>query len=121
MRTPKLKQYIGQIIRGARLSSGMSQMQLAEKLGISYQQVQKYEKGTSELTLTRLYQMAEALEIPVGAFLQGENLAVSEQPAFYGKLSGEEDTLLRLFRNIRGGKMRKTAIAVVKAIAEQRN
>ncbi|MDA8238823.1 MAG: helix-turn-helix transcriptional regulator [Nitrospiraceae bacterium] len=121
MRTPKLKQYTGQIIRDARLSSGMSQMQLAEKLGISYQQVQKYEKGTSELTLTRLYQMAEALEIPVGAFLQGENLAVSEQPAFYGKLSGEEDTLLRLFRNIRGGKMRKTAIAVVKAIAEQRN
>ncbi len=121
MRAPKLKQYTGQVIKAARLSSGMSQMQLAEKLGISYQQVQKYEKGTSELTLTRLHQMAEALEVPVGAFLQGENLVVSEQPAFYGKLSGEEDTLLRLFRNIRGGKMRKTALAVVKAIAEQRS
>ncbi len=121
MKTPKLKQYIGQIIRDARLSSGMSQMQLAEKIGISYQQVQKYERGASELTLTRLHQMAEALQIPVGSFLHGDNLVVSEVRTVYGKLSGDEETLLRLFRKIKGEKGKKIALSIIRAIAEQGN
>ncbi|MDA8079241.1 MAG: helix-turn-helix transcriptional regulator [Nitrospiraceae bacterium] len=119
MRTQKLKQYIGRIIRDARRSSGMSQMRLAEKIGISYQQVQKYEGGTSELTLTRLHQMAEALQIPVSSFLHSDNLIVSDVRAVYGKLSDDEETLLRLFRKIKGDKSKKIALSVIRAIAEQ--
>jgi transcriptional regulator with XRE-family HTH domain len=99
----------------------MSQMQLAEKIGISYQQVQKYERGTSELTLTRLHQMAEALQIPVSSFLHGDNLVVSEVRTVYGKLSGDEETLLRLFRKIKGEKAKKIALSIIRAIAEQGN
>ncbi len=45
---------VGELIRRMRKSAHMSQMQLAEKIGISYQQVQKYEKGVNQLSLSRL-------------------------------------------------------------------
>ncbi len=117
---PIVKYRIGQIIRDARLASNLSQMQLAEKLGISYQQIQKYEKGMTELTLTRLYQIAEALEIPINTFIQEKNLIVSEPPSFYGRLSSEEEILLRLYRKIRSAKTKKTIITVIKALSEQK-
>jgi len=110
---------IGQIIREARRASGLSQMQLAEKVGLSYQQIQKYEKGKSEITVKRLYQIAEALEIPVDKFLHGKNLIISESPSFYGKLSPEEETLISLYRKIKSAKIKNMIIAAVKAISEQ--
>ncbi|MDA8091130.1 MAG: helix-turn-helix transcriptional regulator [Nitrospiraceae bacterium] len=51
---PKSEKAIGALVKQVRKSSGLSQMQLAEKVGISYQQVQKYEKGVNKLTLSRL-------------------------------------------------------------------
>ena len=54
LRMPKSEKAIGALVKQVRKSSGLSQMQLAEKVGISYQQVQKYEKGVNKLTLSRL-------------------------------------------------------------------
>lgn len=113
------KSHIGQIIREVRRASGLSQMQLAEIVGLSYQQIQKYEKGRSEITIRRLYQIAEALEIPVNSFLQEKNLIISESPSFYGKLSDQENTLLSLYRKIRSTKIKNMIIIAVKAISEQ--
>ncbi|MEW6108327.1 MAG: helix-turn-helix transcriptional regulator [Nitrospirota bacterium] len=117
---PKEKSHIGHIIRNARRASGLSQMQLAEKVGLSYQQIQKYEKGASEITVKRLYQIAEALEIPVNTFLQEKNLAISESSSFYGSLSDEEETLLRLYREIKSSKIKNMILTAVKAISEQK-
>lgn len=112
------KYHIGKIIREARRSSRMSQMQLAEKVGVSYQQIQKYEKGASELSLPRLSQIAEALDIPLETFFSEKDL-VAERPALYGKLSSEESVLLTLFRKIRSGKTKKLLIAAIRAVAEE--
>lgn len=117
----KRKNHIGQIIREARLGSGLSQMQLAEKVGLSYQQIQKYEKGASEINITRLYQIAEALGMSVNAFLEEKNLSASEPSSLYGKLSEEEERLLGLYRKIKNGKIKKMIIAAVRAISEQEN
>ena len=59
---------IGEIIKGFRKAAGMSQMKLAAKLGISYQQIQKYEKGASQLNMPRITQMSKALGVPLKAF-----------------------------------------------------
>jgi transcriptional regulator with XRE-family HTH domain len=118
---PKKELHIGQIIRNARIGAGLSQMQLAEKVGLSYQQIQKYEKGASEINISRLYQIAEALGLPVNLFLEEKNLVVSEAPSFYGKLSEEEMDILRFYRKIKSVKLKKMIIVVIKAIAEQSN
>jgi transcriptional regulator with XRE-family HTH domain len=58
---------VGESIRAHRLISGMSQTDLARKLGVSFQQVQKYEKGANRVGAGRLPQIAEIFNIPIGA------------------------------------------------------
>jgi transcriptional regulator with XRE-family HTH domain len=58
---------VGESIRAHRLMAGMSQDALARKLGVSFQQVQKYEKGTNRVGAGRLPQIAEIFDIPIGA------------------------------------------------------
>jgi len=64
------KKSIGSMVREIRKSRNMSQMLLAEKLEISYQQVQKYEKGLNAFTTDRLNQLALALDVPLTAFME---------------------------------------------------
>ena len=61
--------YIGQRIREARLACGQSQDVLAKALGVSFQQIQKYEKGTNRVSLVRCEQIAKVLDKPVSFFL----------------------------------------------------
>jgi transcriptional regulator with XRE-family HTH domain len=58
---------LGESIRARRLIAGMSQSDLAGRLGVSFQQVQKYEKGTNRVGAGRLPQIAEIFDIPIGA------------------------------------------------------
>ena len=64
----KIYASIGGAIKVRRKQLSMSQMILAEKIGISYQQIQKYEYGTARISVSRLVQLAEALEMPVESF-----------------------------------------------------
>ncbi|KJV69425.1 helix-turn-helix family protein [Candidatus Neoehrlichia lotoris str. RAC413] len=58
-------QYVGREIKKQRIIKGMSQNQLASKLGITFQQVQKYEKGTNRIVISRLYELTKVLGIGV--------------------------------------------------------
>jgi transcriptional regulator with XRE-family HTH domain len=62
---------VGRRIRMRRLLVGLSQEQLAAALGITFQQVQKYEKGTNRVSASRLHQIAGALGIPARFFFEG--------------------------------------------------
>ncbi len=67
-------------IRGRRLQVGMTQQQLARIIGVAFQQVHKYEHGLSRVSADRLYQIATALDTPVGYFFSAENdLAPAEE------------------------------------------
>ena len=61
---------VGQSIRAHRLAAGMSQGDLAARIGVSFQQVQKYEKGTNRVGAGRLPQIAEIFGVPVGALFK---------------------------------------------------
>ena len=91
----------GQIVKEYRQAKGMSQMELAEIIGVSYQQVQKYEKGTNRISVERLKQIAKALDVPINEFFSPEKLVVSETQAAYGKMTEDEQLLLHLFREIK--------------------
>ena len=106
---------IGNLIRRLRKLSGMTQMSLAEKMGVTYQQVQKYEKGASELTIRRLRQVSEALSVPVSTFVPDE-ASVSEPEASY--LSEDEAQLLALFRKLKRKKLRQGFVDMLRDIVE---
>jgi transcriptional regulator with XRE-family HTH domain len=62
---------VGQSIRVHRLAKGLTQTDLAEKIGLTFQQVQKYEKGANRVGAGRLMQIAEALDVPLIALFEG--------------------------------------------------
>ena len=63
--------HVGQRVRDRRLSLSMSQDKLGNALGISFQQVQKYEVGTNRIAAGRLWDIARVLEVDVGYFFEG--------------------------------------------------
>jgi len=63
--------HVGRKVREARAAKGMTQDQLGKILGVSFQQVQKYEKGSNRIGSSRLWAMSQALETPVSYFFDG--------------------------------------------------
>ncbi|MFV3126092.1 helix-turn-helix domain-containing protein [Niveispirillum sp. KHB5.9] len=63
--------YVGQRMRLRRGLLGMSQEVLAERLGITFQQVQKYERGANRVSASRLWDLSRALDVPVSFFFDG--------------------------------------------------
>jgi transcriptional regulator with XRE-family HTH domain len=70
--------HVGKRIRHRRWLVGMTQQQLAEKVGIKFQQIQKYETGMNRVSASRLWDIAEALSVPVAYFFEGVNGAEAE-------------------------------------------
>jgi transcriptional regulator with XRE-family HTH domain len=78
--------HVGKRLRRRRRLLGLTQQQLAESIGIRFQQVQKYECGANRVTASRLYELAVALNVPVGYFFEGLQVAAPvpgapQQPA----------------------------------------
>jgi transcriptional regulator with XRE-family HTH domain len=63
--------HVGARLRDRRIMLGLSQQQLAQPLGLSYQQVHKYERGINRVTSGRLYDLAQVLGVDVGYFFEG--------------------------------------------------
>ena len=63
--------YVGSRVRMRRIMLGMSQEKLGEALGLTFQQVQKYEKGTNRIGASRLQQISGILQVPVSFFFEG--------------------------------------------------
>lgn len=104
---------IGQIIREARKARGMTQMKLSELVGVSYQQVQKYEKG-SDISVKRLKQIAKAVNMPIAQFVTAVEKVSEEREPYIKKLPEEEALLLELYRRIRSRKAKKAVIELLK-------
>ena len=71
--------YVGRRVRQRRLELGQSQTQLADALGTSYQQIQKYEGGTNRVSAGRLHDMARYLDTPLDYFFEGLKLPAARR------------------------------------------
>jgi len=69
--TNAVDRHIGRKLRERRLEMGMSQEKLADLLGVTFQQIQKYEKGLNRIAASRLYDMTKALDVSVTYFFDG--------------------------------------------------
>jgi transcriptional regulator with XRE-family HTH domain len=114
----EFKKNIGETLKKYRLAARMSQMALAERIGISYQQLQKYEKGINNISVYRLQQISEALRIPISSLLGDQKPEkIAEEISEYG-MSKEEKTLLELFRKIDNKDIRNGLLLEMKGIAK---
>ncbi len=80
---------VGRRVRERRTLEGMSQMAVAEKLGLSFQQQQKYEKGTNRISASRLYELAQLFDVPVAYFYE-EMEAGQDAPSHEKSLTRRE-------------------------------
>lgn len=108
-----------------RLLNGLTQKQLAEAIGTSFQQLQKYEKGTSRIGPARLQLAAQALDVPIAFFFEGSTgsteSAQGETPAaaFVHKMVAMPDgqQLARAFISINDSKVRRQITDLVESMA----
>jgi len=89
--------HVGARLRAARLEAGKSQTDVAEALGVTFQQVQKYEKGTNRISAGRLYELSRLFDVPVQSFLMAS--AVSRAGAANKHVAGFDP--LTHFRGLR--------------------
>ncbi|MDO8746095.1 MAG: helix-turn-helix transcriptional regulator [Thermodesulfovibrionales bacterium] len=113
----KTSRAIGEKIKGRRRELGISQESLAEILGVTYQQVQRYENGTNKLNVENIQTVADAINVPVSYFFEDERvLMVAEKSAPY--LPSDEVKLLRHFRKLKSSASKKTVIQVARLAAK---
>lgn len=84
--------YVGGRVRARRKMLGLSQTQLGDELGVTFQQVQKYERGTNRIGSSRLFRIATALDVPVAYFFEG---AETSLPGYSENEVMDEDTFQR--------------------------
>lgn len=114
----RIDREIGQRLRGARALRGLSQSEVAGKVGLSFQQIQKYEAGHSRVTAAKLSELARVFRLPV-AFFFGE--CSEEGPGMQptsDSLSQEAWTLAGEFERIGNPKTRQKVLDLVRTLAE---
>jgi transcriptional regulator with XRE-family HTH domain len=125
--TTAVDTHIGQKIRTRRILLGLSQTELADAAGISFQQIQKYEKGTNRVGAGRLQQFSDALGVPPSYFFEGVPTVGKKQSApqegelsegtivsFLGTREGA--ALVRAFMSIKQKPIRQNAIAFLETL-----
>lgn len=119
--------HVGARVRMRRMMLGMSQEKLGDALGLTFQQVQKYEKGANRIGASRLQQIAVTLQVPVSFFfegapnapgLQSNGLAEAPSPAYVSDFLATSDglALTKAFMRIKDAKLRRRIVDLVEQI-----
>jgi transcriptional regulator with XRE-family HTH domain len=119
--------YVGSRVRMRRIMLGMSQEKLGEALGLTFQQIQKYEKGTNRVGASRIQQISEILQVPVSFLFEGgpsgttnaESFREGTSPAYVSDFlaTSEGLALTRAFTRITDAKLRRSIVEMVEQIA----
>ena len=124
-----IDKHVGARVRMRRMMISMSQEKLGDKLGITFQQIQKYEKGTNRIGASRLQQIANVLGVPVGFFFEGApvpdgsigGFSESASPAYVSDFLATSDglALTKAFMKVADSKVRRRIVDLVEAIASE--
>lgn len=108
---------LGQRIRLRRVEIGMSQDALAKQLGLSFQQVQKYEKGTNRVGAARLESIAKGLGVPITYFYDNQSKSQSEVESLLFLDSNFSLRLLRAYTSIQNQRVQRGLVKLLEDIA----
>jgi transcriptional regulator with XRE-family HTH domain len=122
---------VGAKIRVLRVSRGLSQSDLADQIGVTFQQVQKYEKGTNRIGAGRLHQISRILQVPISFFFEGSPREPGARPGAQGETDGpplptyvsdflatsDGLALTKAFMQIKDANLRRRIVGLVQEIA----
>jgi transcriptional regulator with XRE-family HTH domain len=123
--------HVGSRVRMRRMMLGMSQEKLGDALGLTFQQVQKYEKGTNRIGASRLQQISHILQVPVSFFFEGapaahtlaktDAMGEAPSPAYVSDFLATSDglALTKAFMKIDDSKLRRRIVDLVEQIASR--
>lgn len=122
-------QYVAQQIRRRRDEMATSQQDLAQKLGLSFQQLQKFERGVNRISAARLYDLANHLGVPMSYFFEGlENIQSEATPAEQGTGSQsllslivttpKSEEVIRAFAGIKTEKRQQKVLDLIKLMEQ---
>lgn len=120
--------HVGSRIRLRRQLLRMSQEKLGDELGVTFQQVQKYERGANRVGASRLYRLSRVLEVPVQFFFEGLNdpapvgaMAENDQtPIVYDFIQSSDGvSLAESFSRIKDAKVRRRVLELVRTLASE--
>jgi transcriptional regulator with XRE-family HTH domain len=117
--TAAIDLYIGERVRLRRMQVGMSQDQLGKVLGVTFQQIQKYEKGANRISAGRLYRIAGALECSVMLFFEGLDLIDAPTSTPFSQFISTKDgvAMVEAMLKIRTQELRRTVIDIAQKLA----
>lgn len=121
--------HVGSRVRLRRMLIGMSQERLGEQMGLTFQQIQKYEKGVNRIGASRLLNLSQILDVPVqfffdGAPVDGAEISGTEngESFIYDFVNSREGLELnRAFVRIADPRVRRSVIDLVRSLAEKRS
>ena len=123
--------HVGSRVRMRRMMLSMSQEKLGDSLGLTFQQVQKYEKGTNRIGASRLQQISNTLQVPVSFFFEGapnnsnsqSSFGEASSPAYISDFLATSDglALTKAFMRIKTAKLRRRIVELVEQIAADDN
>ncbi len=122
-----IDQYVGARVRMRRIELKMSQVELGQTIGVSFQQVQKYEKGSNRISASRLEKIAAALQVPVSFFFdglpdEGEAMTTKPSPDFLELMTASEGlSLVKAFMRIKSSRMRRCIVELVEYMVNSNN
>jgi transcriptional regulator with XRE-family HTH domain len=122
-----IDKHVGSRVRMRRMMLGMSQEKLGDALGLTFQQVQKYEKGTNRIGASRLSQISQILQVPVAFFFEGapnlhaqpDGTKEAPSPAYVADFlaTSEGLALIKAFTRVKEPKLRRRIVDLVEQIA----
>ncbi len=124
-----IDKHVGSRVRMRRMMLSMSQEKLGDALGLTFQQVQKYEKGTNRIGASRLQQISNILQVPVSFFFEGAphiggerhsgGMNEAPSPAYVSDFLATSDglSLTKSFMRIKNSKLRRRIVDLVEQIA----
>jgi transcriptional regulator with XRE-family HTH domain len=120
-------QHVGSRVRVRRLMLSMSQQKLGDALGLTFQQVQKYEKGTNRIGASRLQHISNILQVPVSFFFEGgpDKIRIGDEApslAYVNDflLSSDGLAVIAAFQKIKKAKLRRYIVNLVEQIAGEK-
>jgi transcriptional regulator with XRE-family HTH domain len=116
--TTDVDRLVGIRITALRKARGMSQTALGNAVGVTFQQVQKYEKGQNRVGAGRLREIARLLEVPVSAFFEEDRPSDGPQEDVFSFLSAHGAIeLLRAYASIQDDQVRRDVLSIVRSAA----
>ncbi len=110
---------VGRNVRIWRMKKGFSQTELAQRIGVTFQQVQKYESGTNRVGAGRLFQIATVLAVPIATLFEGvDSVKTQDKTSALSLIAGPQSfRLVQAFADIDDNGVRRALVALVEDMA----